>query len=67
MAFLTQAIAATTGDPIPCWCGRHHWPLCPPMVAVNPFIPPQGCICPPTSEKTCENPSCPRKEKDWRY
>jgi hypothetical protein len=20
-----------------------------------------GCICPPTSEKTCENPFCPRK------
>jgi hypothetical protein len=23
----------------------------------------QGCICPPTSEQTCENPECPRK--DW--
>lgn len=22
---------------------------------------PQGCICPPTSEQTCENPICPRK------
>ncbi len=21
----------------------------------------QGCICPPTSEKTCENPICPRQ------
>ncbi len=21
----------------------------------------QGCICPPTSEQTCENPMCPRK------
>ena len=20
-----------------------------------------GCICPPTSEQTCENPLCPRK------
>jgi len=24
------------------------------------FHPP-GCICPPTSEKTCEAPTCPRK------
>lgn len=23
--------------------------------------PPMGCICPPTSEKTCENPVCPRQ------
>jgi len=22
---------------------------------------PQGCICPPTSEQTCQNPRCPRK------
>ena len=22
-----------------------------------------GCICPPTSEKTCENSECPRKRK----
>lgn len=45
-------------------------PLCPsksypPMQPyVQPFgLPatPQGCICPPTSEKTCENPTCPRK------
>ena len=21
----------------------------------------QGCICPPTSEQTCQNPICPRK------
>lgn len=20
-----------------------------------------GCICPPTSEQTCENPDCPRQ------
>ncbi len=25
------------------------------------FGPPMGCICPPTSEKTCESPICPRK------
>jgi hypothetical protein len=21
----------------------------------------QGCICPPTSEQTCQNPQCPRQ------
>jgi len=25
------------------------------------MTPPQGCICPPTSEQTCMNPACPRK------
>jgi hypothetical protein len=26
------------------------------------YIPPQqGCVCPPTSEQTCGNPTCPRK------
>lgn len=26
-----------------------------------------GCICPPTSEQTCQNPLCPRKPvSDWR-
>lgn len=24
-------------------------------------VQPVGCICPPTSEKTCQNPTCPRK------
>ena len=24
---------------------------------------PQGCICPPTSELTCQNQNCPRKSK----
>lgn len=23
--------------------------------------PPMGCICPPTSEQTCRNPLCPRR------
>lgn len=22
----------------------------------------QGCICPPTSERTCKNPKCPRQD-----
>ncbi len=24
--------------------------------------PLMGCICPPTSEQTCQNPVCPRKD-----
>ena len=24
--------------------------------------PPRGCICPPTSEQTCQSPTCPRKD-----
>jgi len=24
---------------------------------------PMGCICPPTSEQTCQNPQCPRKNR----
>lgn len=24
---------------------------------------PLGCICPPTSEKSCESPICPRKNR----
>ena len=23
--------------------------------------PPTGCICPPTSEQTCQSPVCPRR------
>lgn len=30
-----------------------------PITVTPPYMP--GCICPPTSEKTCESPACPRK------
>lgn len=33
-------------------------PWGPPVI---PTMQPMGCICPPTSEKTCEAPMCPRK------
>lgn len=23
---------------------------------------PTGCVCPPTSERTCQNPRCPRRD-----
>ena len=47
-------------------CGRAPCPSpgCPycttaPIYSLPPI--PMGCICPPTSEKTCENGMCPRK------
>jgi hypothetical protein len=35
----------------------------PPQVAYPPPAQPLplGCICPPTSEKTCQSPMCPRR------
>jgi len=51
-------------------CISFPCPLCYPNgYPAQPFyhLPPApifsspGCICPPTSEKTCESPICPRK------
>lgn len=39
--------------PIPQWGGGPAGPSFPQIQ--------MGCICPPTSEKTCENPGCPRQ------
>lgn len=55
-----------TGEPPRCWCcGDYHFgnQYCvPPITPIQPTQPiVAGCICPPTSEKTCENPMCPRK------
>ncbi len=41
-------------------------PLCQPPQWQLPTQPvyttgPQGCVCPPTSEQTCQSPICPRK------
>lgn len=33
----------------------------PPQQPLQLQPAPMGCICPPTSEKTCENPICPRQ------
>lgn len=38
-------------------CDPHQSYTLPP----TPVFTPPGCICPPTSEKTCEAPMCPRK------
>ena len=39
-------------------CRKRH----PSGIILYPTTaPPQGCICPPTSEQTCQNPFCPRK------
>jgi len=39
--------------------GRH--PLTSPYIGMESVQ--QGCICPPTSEKTCESRTCPRKDQ----
>lgn len=39
-------------------CGLGHLTYHMPPA---PVFQPAGCICPPTSEKTCENQMCPRK------
>lgn len=44
-------------------CPSYPCPICHPpgLYQVVPVqLPPQGCICPPTSEQTCKNPICPR-------
>jgi hypothetical protein len=48
-------------------CTGWQCPICHPQVTL-PWPPPyhaapvqQGCICPPTSEQTCQGPMCPRK------
>lgn len=38
----------------------HHPPQSPSIYA--PLLP-KGCICPPTSEKTCQAKDCPRKDR----
>lgn len=37
------------------------WPLHHPVWPDHALTLPPGCICPPTSEQTCESPTCPRK------
>jgi hypothetical protein len=36
-------------------------PMTPFTLPPQPMQPMMGCVCPPTSEKTCESPVCPRK------
>jgi hypothetical protein len=52
----------------PCRRTSAGCPVCDPpalremyVVPSAPTFSPPGCICPPTSEKTCESPTCPRK------
>jgi len=56
-----------TGDPMCPECGQYtHGALhiCPyqrwGQSWSQPLIP-TGCMCPPTSEQTCRNPTCPRQ------
>lgn len=48
-----KAHAGCTCQPPNIW-----WQQLPPIMQ-QPT--PMGCICPPTSEQTCQNPICPRK------
>lgn len=52
-------------------CISYPCPLCYPdrfnaqpvyALPPTPTFTPQGCICPPKSEKTCESISCPRQD-----
>ncbi len=49
----------------PCLRTAGGCPVCdrPPIynMPAPPTFTPQGCICPPTSEKTCQSGICPRK------
>lgn len=50
-----------------CWRhGRYDGvgdcPKCSQRTVSRIVPPPAGCICPPTSEQTCQNPTCPRRD-----
>lgn len=43
-------------------CVSWPCPICQPNWPQQPlYTQTAGCICPPTSERTCESPICPRK------
>lgn len=61
-------IGGTTSAPVH-YCTGNPCPICFPQYVSPPntwptgpaiLQQPQGCICPPTSEQTCKNPTCPR-------
>jgi hypothetical protein len=46
------------------YCTGNPCPICYPQTPYLQYYPvftSAGCICPPTSEKTCESVTCPRK------
>lgn len=43
------------------WSWPMYYPQWPTQTQDYSVATPVGCICPPTSEQTCENPTCPRK------
>lgn len=45
-----------------CYPGGSPWHQAPVYsLPPAPIIQAPGCVCPPTSEKTCQAPMCPRK------
>lgn len=56
-----MSTAGTCGDP---YCPMKGVPLPGSYQPMQPMFsppPPMGCVCPPTSERTCESPCCPRQ------
>lgn len=52
------------GGPGPCPCPHNPaWRVPSDFLPGRVELPQQGCICPPTSEQTCQNPICPRKAR----
>ena len=44
-------------------CASHPCPICFPQLFPQPHFhyTPPGCVCPPTSEQTCQADYCPRR------
>lgn len=42
---------------------RDFFKMPPRKDAPQPPAPVMGCVCPPTSERTCQAPLCPRKQR----
>lgn len=51
----------TTAGCMDTFCPMKSSPGFQPHTVTWPPPTPVGCICPPTSEQTCENPYCPRQ------
>lgn len=53
------------------YCMSWPCPLCQPQPGFYPPTwvsipsPPYGCICPPTSERTCRSEQCPRRSANF--
>ncbi len=64
---LEQRKATRPGGPYPWPFQRPHWGDYIPwfVAAKDSAVVAPGCICPPTSEQTCQAPLCPR-QTPWK-